>query len=70
MPWPAFQYEGQSFRKCPRYMINAQAEELVRIYSHYKNGFLLKAGGIMDQPALYKEVMEIIEHTVNELDDD
>lgn len=34
----------------------------MRLYTHYKNGLLPHAGGVMDQPAGYLEAMELIEN--------
>jgi len=51
-------------------MITDDAIEFMRLYGHYKNGFLLNGGGIFQQPALYTEVMEIIDNAVNEQDED
>ncbi|HSW65418.1 MAG TPA: hypothetical protein VLH56_19230 [Dissulfurispiraceae bacterium] len=35
-----------------------------RFYRHYKNGFLLEPGGILDQPAWYLDAMAEIESTI------
>jgi hypothetical protein len=70
MPWEAFSYDGKSFRKCPRYLIDGAVDEYIRLYTHYKNGFLMNPGGILQQPALYVECMEIIHGAVNETDEE
>jgi len=35
---------------------------LLRLYKHYKNNILPFAGGILDQPNVFQEAMEIIEN--------
>lgn len=70
MPWPAFSYNGEAFRKCPRYLVTEQSAEYIRLYGHYKNGFLPFPGGILGQPALFVEMMEIIDGEVNKKDED
>jgi hypothetical protein len=36
------------------------------MYSHYKNGYLPVAGGILDQSNLFLRAMEIIDNLVRE----
>ncbi len=37
---------------------------MVRLWSHYKRGFLLNGGGISDQPNRYLEAMELLDAEV------
>lgn len=38
---------------------------LLRLFGHYRNGFLWVAGGISDQPDLYLESMKLIDAWVS-----
>ena len=38
---------------------------LVRLWRHYRSGFLLRAGGLADQPNRYLEAMEILSGEVD-----
>jgi len=42
-------------------MITASSRELIRLYQHYKNGVLLQAGGILNQPQAYAQAMETLD---------
>lgn len=44
-------------------MITAGSHEFMRLYTHYKNNILPFAGGLYDQPAAWRDAMEIIEAT-------
>ena len=52
---------------CPWPQVTPCARMLVELYEHYKNGFLLEAGGIIDQPAWYTEAMRFIDGKMNEI---
>lgn len=41
-------------------MITERSRFFLRLYSHYKNKHLVNAGGILDQPNIYLEAMELI----------
>lgn len=47
-------------RTCLLPMIDARIWFLFRLYKHYENGVLYQAGGLMEQPSQYIELMEII----------
>lgn len=38
-----------------------------RLYHHYKNQLLFKAGGLMDQPNVYLQAMETIDQRCNHI---
>lgn len=42
-------------------MITPLSNQLMRLYSHYKNQLLPFSGGLYDQPAVYAEAMELID---------
>jgi len=46
-------------------MIDAPIWDYFRLHQHYRNSVLFTAGGIMDQPNLYIEVMEQITEAMN-----
>jgi len=47
-------------RTCLLPMITPQSRFLVRMYRHYKERILPFGGGLLDQPHLYAEAMEIL----------
>lgn len=42
-------------------MVKPEAMDVLFLFQHYKNNYLLEAGGLNDQPALYLEIMEMVE---------
>lgn len=42
-------------------MISDFSRECMRLYRHYKNGVLLRAGGLYDQPRAYIDAMGLID---------
>lgn len=54
-------------KKCLRWMVTEKASYLLHLYEHYEKGFLLYAGGIYDQPAIYSQAMQIIGHRVHKI---
>jgi len=62
-PFPMFAIAeiGLESRTCLLPMITAASHEFMRLYGHYKNRLLPFAGGLYDQPALYREAMEVID---------
>jgi len=42
-------------------MITGETRTMLKLHSHYKNGILVNAGGILDQPAAYVDAMSFIE---------
>lgn len=47
-------------RTCLLPMITPASRFFVRLYRHYKNKILPYAGGILEQPQLYVEAMEVL----------
>ncbi len=50
---------------CPWLEVSPFARAFMEMYVDYKNGFLLKAGGIADQPAWYLEAIRFIDNRMN-----
>jgi len=48
------------FNSCPLPMITEESNFFLKMHKHYKNGVLLKTGGLMDQPNKYLEAMELM----------
>jgi len=65
-----FEFEGkkQKARGCIRRMITTQSRLFLNFYQHYKNGFLLCEGGLLNQPAKYVQAMSIINNEVAKLE--
>jgi hypothetical protein len=53
-------------RICPRKLITDSTRSWLQIFSAYKAGYLLVAGGILDQPAIYIAAMTTIDGLINE----
>lgn len=51
---------------CPRRAITPLSHGWMRMFAHYKNGLLFKAGGIADQPHGYLQAMSIIDRTLSQ----
>lgn len=57
-----FQIDSKVFyRLCPANYWNASSQELIGIYGKFEKGLLPFKGGIMDQPAKFIEVMDLVE---------
>ena len=50
-----------SSNTCLLPLITEFSRECLRLYAHYKNGVLLRAGGIYDQPRKYLQAMAVID---------
>jgi hypothetical protein len=46
---------------CPRRVVTRESRALISLYNLYKAGFLLKAGGLLEQPAVYLFAMNAID---------
>ena len=42
-------------------MVTEFSRECLRLYGHYKNGVMIEAGGLYDQPRRYIEAMTVID---------
>lgn len=60
--YPLWQIDGviQS-STCLLPMVSAFSRECLRLYAHYKNGLLIRAGGLYDQPRKYMQAMGVID---------
>lgn len=47
---------------CLKPLITTASYFYLRMYGHYKNGLLPYSGGLLDQPAVFAQAMETIEH--------
>lgn len=47
-------------RICPRRLVTSQSVAWINLFNHYRAGHLAVGGGIVDQPAIYLHVMELI----------
>lgn len=47
-------------------MITERSLFLIRLHKHYKQHLLFEGGGLMTQPNLYLEAMELLESAINE----
>jgi len=41
-------------------MITEESDFFLKMHKHYKNGIMLKTGGLLDQPNKYLEAMELM----------
>lgn len=57
-----WQIGGNVYRRCPVKLITDFTWHCIELYSHYKSGFLLQSGGIIDQPAKYLQLMCFIQN--------
>ena len=53
-------------RVCPRRLVTTESNAWLNLYSFYRSGHLLVAGGVIDQPAIYLNVMNAIATMVAE----
>lgn len=53
-------------RYCPRQLITEDTTAWLKLFTSYRAGFLLEAGGLMEQPAIYLEAMQAIQSFVSE----
>jgi hypothetical protein len=58
---------GLESRTCLLPMITPGSRALLGLYTHYKNGLLPFSGGVLDQPGVFGEAMELIESQIVKL---
>lgn len=68
-PFPMFAIEdiGLESHTCLLPMVTDESRQMMRLYSHYKNGALPFAGGILDQPEAFSDAMAVIDSKVEKL---
>lgn len=49
------------FNTCLLPMVSDESLFYIRMYKHYKNGILIKSGGLLEQPHCYLKAMELID---------
>lgn len=54
-----------SSRTCLLPMITPESYAWLRLHTHYKEGYLPRAGGILDQPNKFMEAMEVLNRAYN-----
>ena len=64
--WPKWRIGEESYQTCPRYLITDRSWMFLRLYGHYRRGFLPLRGALFEQPHVYVEAMEIIGAHVND----
>lgn len=70
-PYELFAIENViSTRTCLLPMVSPLSLHLLKLYGHYEDGHLYRAGGLNDQPAAYLEAMEIIGITIKRIQAD
>lgn len=65
-PIPVFALDGENYFRCPYALITPLTAELLRYFSHYRQGHYPVAGGLLDQSALFLQAVEIIEGEIAE----
>lgn len=58
---PTFQIDGQSFHRCPLHYVDEDVLEVVRLWKWSRKGHLPCEGGVMDQPAVLMEAIDLID---------
>jgi hypothetical protein len=53
-------------RTCPRRIVTSESDSWLQLFSLYKSGHLLVAGGVIDQPAIYLHAMTLIESLISQ----
>ena len=56
--------------KCPANYFTQDHFFLYSLYNHYKEGFLPKPGGILSQPAIYVQAMNIIKGEISRIEEE
>jgi hypothetical protein len=66
-PWNKWKIPGViESNVCLLPMITEKSLFLIRLHRHYKNGILFDNGGIMKQPNVYLEAMDLLDTFTNE----
>ena len=50
-----------SSRVCLLPMVSSFSDDCLELHRHYKNGHLLRAGGLTNQPRIYLQAMSLID---------
>lgn len=65
-PYPLYEIDGViSTNTCLLPLVTPWANKCIDFYSHYKKGVLLMGGGLLDQPNVYLEAMNVIQSTIS-----
>ncbi len=76
-PQPSLKYKPEHsmsgsavilYSTCPANFKNIGTTILINHYSKYKTGIMPYSGGIMEQPAKFVEVMDLVQNLIEELE--
>lgn len=59
-PFPKWVINGEALRTCPLPKITELSRYMLRLVGPYQHHMLPRAGGMLDQPNLYLEAMEVL----------
>ena len=59
-PFAIFTIDEQDFTTCPVREVRSESLDALRMYNFYSAGFLPTAGGILDQPNILMEQIEVV----------
>lgn len=60
-----WQIDEDTYQRCPVKLVTAFTWHCIELYGHYKSGFLLQSGGIIDQQAKYLRIMRVIQRAID-----
>lgn len=66
-------FDGEETYACPRQPVRenpAVFSHVFSVYTLYKKGLFLDAGAVMDQSAIYLDVMQIVDAAVSEANEE
>jgi hypothetical protein len=71
-PYPRWTLKGffEDSKLCPRKELDGDEGQWIELYGHYTAGHLYRSGGIEDQPAIYMQVMRLIDGAVKQSRDE
>lgn len=64
---PVFDLDGEQFFSCPIKMITDRTSKFLRFFKFYKDGFLPNQGGILEQPKMFLDAIQIIDSELNDI---
>lgn len=61
-------FQGQKIEQNTCFLpeVDAEANHYTKLYNFYKSGTLYRGSGVMDQPSLYLEIMQLFDAVINE----
>ncbi len=64
-----FEIEGKVLTQCPLRYLAPNVMRAINLHSHYKNGFLPHAGGVLNQPARTMKQIEAVASVENDIEE-